>query len=351
MRLRLLVICSIVFLPYNSARTWLPCMPFCDLQCTGVAAVDFTAETVAQYTQLSAELIANNPKSIDMGNALINQQATLFSDETELSKSRIRAFDGLTKKITAQLELSAVEQERRFDHLANQLYIIKKSLRVGDVAADNSSVQQSSELLTSNNALEAISQLLAAINKSQFRVKTANLVQHKLSEVTGNNNLANQRLSLIADIDKIDFSKANPFVADELDPELWEQYQKLLFLTFNFKAANETVTLSSRQKYLKRQMALSVVSQLLAENTIIPEDLNSELIPLANKRTITTKHALYETYRQHLLDEAVQLNVKSSSVRSLLVIYNIQLAQRNLLLSELNRLKQSKNALAALLLI
>ena len=110
-------------------------------------------------------------------------------------------------------------------------------------------------------------------------------------------------------------------------------------------------TLSERQAYLKRQYALSIISKVFSEFIEVPDNEGDDLALLTGKNNSTVKEAMFEQYRQHLNDINVQTNTKTAPIDSLLIMANLQLAQKNMLLREIANTKRLKNSLLALSII
>ena len=323
-------------------------MPFCDTMCTGVAAISLTSNVAAQYGTLSNQLISNGQSIANLSSTIIDQQASIYSAEYEAHQARVAAYDAMGKVINGDLEKNSITFERMIDNLVSQIFILKKSLRVGDLAVENSKRANIENILTVNNTLIAIPQLAKAIEQSKIQAKESSAYQIKMSQHIGDNNLTNQKLALLRDVD---FDIPNPFTAESISKENWIQYQKQLFLTFNMKPFTSNNTLSERQAYLKRQYALSIISKVFSEFIEVPDNEGDDLALLTGKNNSTVKEAMFEQYRQHLNDINVQTNTKTAPIDSLLIMANLQLAQKNMLLREIANTKRLKNSLLALSII
>lgn len=346
MLLRLLIIISLCLsLPHEDAETWMPCMPFCDTMCTGVAAISLTANVAAQYSSLSSQLLSNGQSIARLSSSFIDQQANLYGEEYEASQNRVRAYDGLAKVVTLTLEAGAAINERITDHIAQEILNIKKTEKVAAVVYRNGLHDFAFNLPFENNMLSAIPQLSKEIEVHKTRYKEASKYQ---LEMTKKISMDSEGIQLPVLLGDIDFEISNPFTLDEIEEEYWEEYQKFITLVFNNSSKSSDNSLIKRQVGLQKQLALHVLSKSLSEMVKIPEDRADELLSLTGEGTTTIKAALFEQYKQEMMNVNTQTVTKSSPVEALLVINNLQLAQKNLLLKEIRDTKKLKNALLSI---
>ena len=350
MRLKLLVIASLCLAmqqkqPVQLASTWMPCMPFCDTMCTGASAVLLTSNVASQYTALSSEVTSNTQSVGRLTNSFMDQQANIYSSETLNNMNRVRGYDGVAKTIAFTLEIINKIYERTIDHISQEIYQIKKNEKLGALAFANAKDNAVSHISSANSALKAAPSLASEIEAHKVRYKESNYFHSESSKTISNDKSGLQIPILINDID---FDIPNPFSLDEISSENWEEYQKLLTLLFNGDNLASKTKATDKQKWLKRQLALHVIGKSLSASIKIPDNRASTLLPLINEPSVTLKSALFERYKQEMTDVNMQTNTKASPTKSLLVIHNIQLSQKNLLLREIKETKQLKNALLAL---
>ncbi|MBL0710755.1 MAG: hypothetical protein JJV99_07065 [Colwellia sp.] len=347
MRLKLLVIASLCLAiqPIEKASSWTPCMPFCDTMCTGTAAISLTSTVASQYGSLSSQVLRNTESVGRLTNSFMQQQAKVYSQDTLSSQQRITAYDGVSKTITFTLEKYSKIYERLVDHISTELFNMKQGEKIGSVAYENAKSQELASIPISDNALKAIPQLASEITANQVRFKEAATYQIEMSK-TITSDAGGIQIPLL--MNDIDFSIPNPFTVDIIDEEHWESYQKLLTLIFNSEDISGRSSINERQRWVKKQVALLVVSKALSEMVKIPSDRANELLALTGESDVTIKSALFERYKNEMLNVNTQTQTKASSIKSLLVIYNMQLAQKNLLLNEIKNTKQMKNSLLAI---
>lgn len=347
MRLRLLIIISFCLLSFEreQAHTWTPCMPFCDTMCTGVAAVSLTANVASQYSSLSSKLIGNGQSIATLSSSFMDQQANLYSAEITASQSRIRAYDGMAKTVTITLEAGSSTYQKITDHIASEMFNIKKSERIGDQVYENSLLESTINLPTANNMLTAIPQLSEAIKSHKKRFKEASKYHLEMANTV---TASSEGVQIAVLLNDIDFDIPNPFSVDEIEGKYWDEYQRFIALIFNIKNNGQGQSLINRQNDLKKQFALHALSKSLSETVKIPVERSSELIDLVGESDVTINSALFEQYKQEMMNVNTQTTIKASPVHALLVIYNLQLAQKNLLLKEIRDTKRLKNSLLAI---
>jgi len=164
----------------------------------------------------------------------------------------------------------------------------------------------------------------------------------------GSNNIATQRSVML---NTVNLTMLNPFINDAIDEELWLEYQNYISLVYNFKPLNESSSLDEKRERLKKQLALNILSSFMSENVIIPAEESEQLSKYLANNSITKKSIIFKSYQKHLLDINTQLQTKIGNEKTLHIIHNIQLAQRNMMLNELRKLKIAKNEMSSLLVI
>ena len=87
----------------EEANAWQPCMPFCDTMCTGVASLEMSANFASSHSSISSALIENNNKITTLSENSLNALSSIYSQESLNSQDRIRAWDGLSKKVVIAL--------------------------------------------------------------------------------------------------------------------------------------------------------------------------------------------------------------------------------------------------------
>lgn len=274
----------------------------------------------------------------------MDQQANLYSRETLNNQNRITAYDGVAKTIGLTLEKNNKVYERTVDHITQELLIMKRNQRTADVALETANNNAVQHIATADTALKSIPQVASAIQSHKKRYKEAAFFQSKSSAMIANDKKGVQLSALMHDID---FDIPNPFALDEIKEENWGEYQRQLTLLFNTHNLSNS-GLSDKQSWLKRQLALYVITKTLSESVKIPDTASNNLTALTGEPTVSIKSALFERYKQVMTDINTQTNTKAAPLNSLLVIHNIQLSQKNLLLSEIKQTKQLKNALLSL---
>jgi hypothetical protein len=348
MRLKPLLVCSILLFSFEEADTWEPCMPFCDTLCTAPAAVKLSISTVTKYTEMGLELAANSTKIMDLTTKSSEYFSVISTQEQLASQSYITALDGVEKKISTQIEMLGMANVAKTDYLATQVLQVKKEIRVVDRLLINNKKGQIKSLAFANNALLMSTEFIKNHDESENLRKKAYHTQRMIPSNLGTNNIIAQRTAMM---NEVNLNSENPFIAIKLDKELWEEYQKYVALIYNFTPQDAITSLSSKRTQLKRLVALNALSGFMSENVSIPEVDSKSLSQYLGTKSLTVKNVLFNSYQKHLLDVNTQLQTKVSNELSLLVIHNIQLAQRNMMLNELRKIKQSKNVLSSLLVI
>lgn len=346
MRLRLLIIFSLCLsINYKEASTWTPCMPFCDTMCTGAAAVELSANVASQYSSLSAQVLANTASISNLASVITEQQASLYSEGHQVTQKRLTAYDGVAKTITASLEVSNKTHERIVDHISQELLIMKRNLRMGELT--NSTAKRSAmlQLAALDNSLTAIPALGDELAKSEKRAKEATQYQFLMSNAVTKDSAGNQIQVML---NNVDFDIPNPFSVQSIDEKHWKSYQDRLMVSFNTKHIDKMDTLLEKREYLKRQIAMAAISESLSEMVKIPDENSKSLAHLSGEPNVTLNHALFEQFKQEMMDINVQSNTKAVPVDALRAILVLNLAQKNLLLSEINKTKKLKNSLLAI---
>jgi len=323
-------------------------MPFCDTVCTSPAAVELSIATITKYTLMGLELSTNNTKIVELNTTIAENFAELSTVEQLSSQAFIRALDGVEKNISAQFEKMGIENTAKAEHFANTLLVYKKELRVADVALQNSMDTQISNVDFSNDAfLMSTELLLSNQEKERLRQKAH---QHQLLSPShiGSNNIATQRSAMM---NSTDLTMDNPFIENEIDKELWSEYQRYIALVFNFTPQNSIIDVVGKREQLKRLFALNTLSTFMSENVFIPNSESLKLSKYLGSNSISVKKTLFNSYQKLLLDSNTQLQTKLSNEKTLLIIHNIQLAQRNMMLNELRKVKLMKNEMSSLLVI
>ena len=325
--------------------TWMPCMPFCDTMCTGTAAVSLTANVANQYGALSSQIQTNTQSVGRLTSSFMEQQASLYSQETIANQRRITAYDGVAKAIGITLEQSAIINERLIDHIGTEFFNIKKNYRQGDLVVENAKKAVVNEIPHVNTALVAAPELALAIESHKKRSDESMLIQNGIANEISSPHKNQQLSSLIEDID---FEIPNPFNLEEISEDNWEEYQKLITLVYNNRPKSNTADLQERVNQIKNQMALSILTSSLSKLVTIPNDKAETLLALSGDTTTNVNKAMFDTFKQELLNVNTQTFTKSAPVDSLLIINNLQLAQRNLILQEIHNTKKLKNLLLAI---
>ncbi|MDI4652582.1 MULTISPECIES: hypothetical protein [Pseudoalteromonas] len=347
MRLKLLIITSLCLSisPIENVSTWQPCMPFCDTMCTGTAAISLTSNVASQYGSLSSQIQTNTQAVGRLSSSFMEQQASLYSQETIANQKRITAYDGVAKSINLTLEQFAVINERLIDHIAAELFNIKKNTRQADLVHESAKNAGVSDIPHVSNALVAAPELAKAIELHKQRAGEAILFQNDIAKEISAPQQNQQMASLI---DDLDFEIPNPFNLTQIPEENWDEYQKLLTLVYNNKPKIEDAGLQERVTHIKNQFVLSVLTTALSKLVTIPDEKAETLLALTGDSKTNINKAMFETYKQELMNVNTQTYTKSAPVNSLLIINNLQLAQRNLILQEINNTKKLKNTLLAI---
>lgn len=346
MRLKLLIVTSLCLtLPYEKAITWTPCMPFCDTMCTGTAAISLSTTVAGQYSSFITKTAQNGQKIVSLSSSFLEQQANLYSDDSLASQKRISAYDGVAKSIVFTLEKSIATKEKLTDHIVQEVANMKKSLSIAKLASENTKQSAILSLDQLNETLVATPQVADGIVNHKKRYKEAVSYQLQMSQKIEQDSASVQLHSLLQ---SIDFDLPNPFTVSSIEEADWENFQKLLTVTYNNKSYIENRTFLDKQRYLKKQIALSIIAKIFSEMVEVPHEHSTDIVKLTGAPSVNINEVLYKQFKRQMLNVQTQTITKSAPINSLLIIHNLQLAQKNLLLSEIKNTKELKNSLLAI---
>ena len=235
-----------------------------------------------------------------------------------------------------------IESEKVTDHLIESLSRLKREMAIVNQVKENSRYEEINEIIFINNKVASTPEISDLIIEAQKLSQEHSVAQSSMG-LTLSNQSDNQISGLLKELS---YEVKNPLTNPDLDSELLTEYRKGLFLLFNAETKHPD-QYTKKLIQSERDIILAVIGKFISENIAVNETSDA-FINITGSDSATVEKLMFDNYKELLLQVDEQTQIKLSRYETLLVIHNLQLAQRNIMLNEFRKIKSIKTALLAL---
>ena len=326
-----------VYLYVTSVKAWTPCMPFCDLGCTGVAIIEMTATTTSKLASLIAKQAQLN--SVMANGATAHTEATIEFAKTDID-NYLTIKNALTG-LTASADLSNIVLSKSwsggidninatFVDAQKKLYLLREMKRAHNTLGAYSQVNFTDQL--SPDDLHSLAGVLGdhAERKNKF-----------FACVVGSKEFAqkNQVATSMAMSNLLHFAKANTPVS--IARETTDILSRRCL--FESLGSNDSQERSLQREVVSKVSALNKAT-LLSYNEVITSLAGIQhTFSLANADGVGRLALISEQSQIDLVDTDRQNHISSRTNAGLLRYQVYAQQKRNTLLALLLEIANAKN--------